>query len=59
MMNPGVASYTAPPSLREHAGERLRWRVEALGSEGLPIATSDWGNLRIEKGSIPGVRSCI
>jgi len=49
MTNPGVMSYTAPPSLREHAGEKLRWRVEALGNEGIPIATSEWRDLRIEK----------
>ena len=49
MLNPGVSTYTAPPSLRDHADEKLRWRVQALGTNGLPFATSDWREFRIKK----------
>lgn len=49
VLNPGISSYTAPPSLREHAGERLRWRVQAIGDKEMPFATSDWRAFRIKE----------
>lgn len=49
VLNPGISSYTAPPSLRDYAGERMRWRVQAIGNEEMPFATSDWRDFRIKK----------
>ncbi|MFQ5458875.1 MAG: hypothetical protein ACE5FC_10565, partial [Myxococcota bacterium] len=48
MLGPPVSTYTAPPTLRDHAGEGLRWRVLAIGPQGIPIASSLWRALRLK-----------
>lgn len=42
----GIGSYRAPPFVREKAaGEALRWRVVALGPDGVERGATDWRDL--------------
>jgi len=49
LVGPGLQNYSAPPWLRDRSGETLRWRVVALGKEGIPIAMSDWRDFSVKK----------
>ena len=49
LVGPGLLSYSPPPWLRDRSGETLRWRVVALGKEGIPVAMSDWRDFSVKK----------
>jgi hypothetical protein len=42
LVDPGVSSYTAPPWIRSHRGEPLRWRVQAVGADGETTGQTPW-----------------
>jgi hypothetical protein len=47
--NPGTTEYSAPSWLKDHAGKTLLWRVQALDTDGTPLAQSAWRELRIQQ----------
>ena len=49
LIDPNLRSYSAPPWLRDHNGETLRWRVVALGDQGIPVAMSGWRDFSVKK----------
>lgn len=49
LVNPDLQNYSAPPWLRDRSGETLRWRVVALGDQGIPIAMSDWRDFSVKR----------
>jgi hypothetical protein len=48
----GVASYNSPPWALASAGDRVRWRIVALGGTGQTLGRSEWRELRVA-GSVP------
>ncbi|MCB1035554.1 MAG: hypothetical protein KDD47_17160, partial [Acidobacteria bacterium] len=46
----GIGTYLAPESVRPKlaSGEKLRWRVLALGPDSRPLAETPWRPLRVE-----------
>jgi hypothetical protein len=47
VINQGTTEYTAPSWLKDHAGKPLQWRVQALASDGTPLAQSAWRTLQL------------
>jgi len=43
----GVASYNSPPWALSSAGDRVRWRIVALGGTGQTLGQSEWRDLRV------------
>ncbi len=46
LVKAGVSSYTAPPWIRDHMEEDLRWRVMGLDNKGRVVAKSEWRELQ-------------
>jgi hypothetical protein len=49
VINAGTTEYTAPSWLRDHTGKPLRWRVQALGTDGTPLAQSVWRSVQLQQ----------
>jgi len=49
LVKPGVSTYSAPPWLREQAGQKLFWRVQALEKNNTVLGQSQWREFVIEE----------
>ncbi len=49
LVKPGVSTYSAPPWLREQAGQKLFWRVQALEKNNTVLGQSQWREFAIEE----------
>lgn len=49
VINTGTTEYIGPSWLKDHAGSALQWRVQALGTDGSPLAQSAWRTLQIQQ----------